>query len=178
MLSRHRGSLLVLVLTLASACLLSACSSRSASPARATGSSKPYNAFGVTVDADFPGTPLSVPNPPAFRGLFAGHSSATSWSIGNLGLLQLDSYELVMVSFPAGTAASKIASELKSYGGPPNATVSGQPAIKDVSPTNNGRFAGDLAFSSGDVLIILGGYDDVEAPVKQFIDSAMLAGAG
>jgi hypothetical protein len=154
---------------------LSACSSAPPS-SRPAASLRSYSAYGVTVEAEFPGSPALVHDPPAFQGLFRGHSAATAWSIGDLGLLHLDSYEIVMVSFPAGTGASKIESELESYGGSVNTTVSGRPAIKDVSPTRNGRFAGDLAFSSGDVLVIFGAYDDVEAPVKRFIDSGKLAG--
>jgi hypothetical protein len=155
------------------ALLASACSSNP--PVRPLGSLKPYSAFGATVEMAFPGTPTPFPNPFAFRGLFPGHTAATSWSIGDLGNYKVNSYELVMMQFPSSYSVDQIDTEVAGYGGPLRTTLFGHPAIKNVSPTHNGRYAGVLAFTTGHVLVIAGGYDIIEAPITRFIDSIKLA---
>ncbi|MGH9170470.1 MAG: hypothetical protein ACRD0Z_06315 [Acidimicrobiales bacterium] len=174
---REKSRLAVTAVGVAAACCLSACSSSGpqAAPTRSLGRDKVYSAFGLSVDADFPGEAKVVGNPAAFRGLFSGHSAATSWSIGNLGLLHVDSYDLVMVQFPATTPAAEMTNELKGYAGELNTRLYGRPGLKEVSPTTNGRFGGTLAFSDGDVLVIAGAYDVVKAPISRFIDSIKLA---
>jgi hypothetical protein len=136
-----------------------------------------YSAFGLTVAAAFPGNPTHVPNPPALQGLFPGHTGVTSWSLGDLGSYKVGSYELAFVEYANGFPASSITSQLEGYdGGLANTTMYGRPALKEVSPTKNGRWGGSLAFSKGNVLVLALGYDSLKVPISHYIGSVRVVG--
>jgi hypothetical protein len=131
----------------------------------------------VAVRISFPGTPVMQVNPPTLTALLPAGTKATSWSVGDLGALQVHSYELVMATFPPGSTVADLDRFLAHYDGTPNTTLYGRPALRKLStiPSSNGNdFSGITAFSAGRVLVIAVGYDDVQANVKIWLDSLKL----
>jgi hypothetical protein len=139
----------------------------------------------VAVRISFPGTPVMQVNPPTLTALLPAGTKATSWSVGDLGALQVHSYELVMATFPPGSTVADLDRFLAHYDGTPNTTLYGRPALRKLStipssgpsssPSSNGNdFSGITAFSVGRVLVIAVGYDDVQANVKIWLDSLKL----
>jgi hypothetical protein len=131
----------------------------------------------VAVRISFPGIPVMQVNPPTLTALLPAGTKATSWSVGDLGALQVHSYELVMATFPPGSTVADLDRFLAHYDGTPNTTLYGRPALRKLStiPSSNGNdFSGITAFSVGRVLVIAVGYDDVQANVKIWLDSLEL----
>ena len=136
-----------------------------------------YRTGDVAVRAAFPGTPVVETDPPTLMALLPARTSVTSWSVGDVGALQVHSYELVMATFPPGSPAVAIDTFLAGYAGKPNSRFEGRPALRELStiPFSSGnRYSGIVAFSLGRVLVIAVAYDDVRASVERWLDSLQL----
>ncbi len=166
---------------------LAACSSAPASTAtttttatRPTTPAHPavYRFGGVSVKAAFPGQPLRLAHPENFALLLPPGSSSVAWNIGDLGTLAVHSYELVIAAFPPKTPLRIIDDFLSHYGGTPNTTRYGRPALRQLNtvPLSGGvRYSGIAAFSVGTVLVMAVGLDTVAAEVSAFTSSVGLA---
>lgn len=167
------------------ACLgLTSCSSNASSTTTTTrvGPSRPataavYRSGSIAVEAAFPGTPRRQANPAPFALLLPAGSSSVAWSIGDLGALAVHSYELVIATFPPKTPLRIIDDFLTHYGGAPNTTRYGRPALHrlDSIPLSGGtRYSGITAFSLGTVLVIAVGFDSATDEVSAFTASVRL----
>ena len=136
-----------------------------------------YRAGNVAVRVAFSGTPAVQADPPTLMALLPAHARVTSWSVGDVGALQVHSYELVMAMFPPGTTTGTIDAFLAGYAGKPNTVLYGRPGLQELStiPFSSGdRYSGIMAFSVGRVLVMAVGYDDVRSNVRSWLDSLRL----
>jgi hypothetical protein len=167
------------LVALALAGTLAACSSHPSTTTTTTSPSRTatYQLGGVTVRAAFPGTPLKTSDPLTLAALMPPRTSVTTWSIGDVGRLQVHSYELVLARFPATATTATIDKFLTGYAGAPNLTLYGNPALHKVStiPLSGGvRYSGITAFTSGRVLVMAVGFDAAKASVADWLASVVL----
>jgi hypothetical protein len=167
------------IAALAFAGTLTGCGSHPATTTTTTVPSRSatYSFGGVTVRAAFPGTPQKTSDPLTLAALMPSHTSVTTWSIGDVGRLQVHSYELVMARFPVTATTATIDKFLSGYAGAPNLTLYGNPALHKVStiPLSSGvRYSGITAFTSGRVLVMAVGFDAAKASVGKWLASVVL----
>jgi hypothetical protein len=134
--------------------------------------------FGTTaVRIAFPGSPKVQADPPPLAAILPKHARVTTWNVGDVGALEVHSYELVIAAFPAGSTTTTIDDFLSKYAGKPDSTMFGTPALHEVStiPFSSGtRYSGITAFNVGRVLVEAVGFDSVRADVVGFLGSLQL----
>ncbi|MGA2209592.1 MAG: hypothetical protein ABSH30_08155 [Acidimicrobiales bacterium] len=173
------GAALSVVAGMAFGCTLAGCSGHPVATTTTTVPSRSatYSFGGVTVRAAFPGTPLKTSDPLTLAALMPPHTSVTTWTIGDVGRLQVHSYELVMARFPVTATTASIDRFLTGYAGTPNLTRYGNPALQKFStiPLSGGtRYSGITAFTSGRVLVMAVGFDATKASVTDWLASVVL----
>jgi hypothetical protein len=178
---RRSGVTFAALTTITCAAGLAGCTSHHASattttttiPARAA----VYRIGSTAVSIAFPGSPGIERDPPALAAILPAHTSVTTWDIGDVGALRDHSYELVMATFPPGSATTSIDRFLAGYASAPNTTMFGSPALHEVStiPFSTGtRYSGITAFNIGRVLVMAVDFDSVKADVVRFLSSLQL----
>jgi hypothetical protein len=168
------------ILVIACVAALSGCSSpHSTGTTTSTGVPRGaiYRIGTTAVRLAFAGSPTIERNPAQLVNVLPKGTSVTTWTIGNVGALNDNSYELVVATFPPGSTTATIDAFLTTYSSAPNSTMFGNPALHELStiPFSTGtQYSGITAFSVGRVLVMAVAFDSVKADVVRFLASLHL----
>ncbi|MGD0084356.1 MAG: hypothetical protein ABSD78_14345 [Acidimicrobiales bacterium] len=136
-----------------------------------------FRAGRVAVRISFPGSPTEQADPPSLVGIFPSGTSVTAWSVGNVGALELNSFELAIALLPASASGAEIDALMAKYFGQPNTALYGQPALHEISAipvSGTTHYSGITAFRIGGVAVIAVGYGANRGVAAAFLASLQL----
>jgi len=136
-----------------------------------------FRAGHVAVRISFPGSPSEQPDPASLVGIFPSGTSVTAWNVGNVGALEVNSFELAITLLPAGVPGAQVDAVMARYFGKPDTTLFGHPALREISTIpNDGTtdYSGIVAVRIGGIAVVAVAYGTTRTEITAFLDSLQL----